>query len=351
MRVLYICDTPLQVFNALNLQYHNRQYEADLIVVNQFHTAMETAEKLKQIKIFSNVITIKKYGDSINGLKRKLISAYCVLAPIQYMKKALKRSTNIASKNRYDVIIAAVRTISVVAMLRLNPMAKFWLIDDGLASYRGDILTDYLTHVNSGLKVAYTLFYKKDFSRKVEVLYLNNPEMNKNHMKTEIKRLPIIDDGFLRLTNSVFEKGIKYGCKYIWFSVPLGEESITKEIKERISFWTNDVIVRMHPRDKKGYLYGNSFIIDYPKDLWEIKVLEIDIEKCVLLSLCSTAQIVPKYIYNREPTIILLYKLYGLEYDNVAQDIIDIYNDKHKVLIPETVEELDGIIKKLELVQ
>ena len=67
-------------------------------------------------------------------------------------------------------------------------------------------------------------------------------------------------------------------------------------------------VVRLHPRQKEAEYEG--FTLDKNRLLWELIVLQHINNRSVLIASFSTAQLVPKLLYNLEPALIFTYPLY-----------------------------------------
>ncbi len=73
----------------------------------------------------------------------------------------------------------------------------------------------------------------------------------------------------------------------------------------------------------------------------------------VLLSCASTATLNPKFMFGDEPYVIFTYRLYNTEHPNgnerdnwIANALIDSYEDKSRVMIPNSIEELREMISR-----
>ena len=74
----------------------------------------------------------------------------------------------------------------------------------------------------------------------------------------------------------------------------------------------------------------------------------------VLLSCASTATLNPKFMFGDEPYVIFTYRLYNTEQPNgnerdnwIANALIDAYEDKSRIMIPNSVEELREMISRI----
>ena len=114
----------------------------------------------------------------------------------------------------------------------------------------------------------------------------------------------------------------------------------------------DNVIMKVHPRDKnnkskiKKYLH-TSIPFEYIK-------LESNIERKLLITLSSTAVVMPKILFNQEPAVILLYKLFNLKLgerdtrDSLYINCKSMYQNKAKFLIPKNMEELKTSLVRLK---
>ena len=68
----------------------------------------------------------------------------------------------------------------------------------------------------------------------------------------------------------------------------------------------------------------------------------------------STALFTPKMLYNKEPYLIFLYKILGIELFNankLIRNLKSTYSNPEKIMLVENIEELFEIVSKLELMQ
>ena len=74
----------------------------------------------------------------------------------------------------------------------------------------------------------------------------------------------------------------------------------------------------------------------------------------MLVSCASTATLNPKFMFGDEPYVIFTYRLYdtyrqcGVERDDwIANALLDAYEDKSRVMIPNSMHELHNMIKNI----
>ena len=86
---------------------------------------------------------------------------------------------------------------------------------------------------------------------------------------------------------------------------------------------------------------------------WELFCQQYVDDDSVLIAISSTACFTPKIIYDMEPTVILLEKLFDNDTNRGVsgyfESVKGIYKDKSKVFIPESIEELQEIVHEIQL--
>lgn len=88
-KFLFICETPLQVLNACRFVLSDMEKSAgcsDICVFHLFRGAAETAERLKQAKIFSCVAEIAAFPE-YGGIRGKMSTLCRMLMPRHTLKK------------------------------------------------------------------------------------------------------------------------------------------------------------------------------------------------------------------------------------------------------------------------
>ena len=101
--------------------------------------------------------------------------------------------------------------------------------------------------------------------------------------------------------------------------------------------------------------YEDRIYVD--RDVYIFESLYAQLERPnekVLVSCASTATLNPKFMFGDEPYVIFTYRLYdtyrqcGVERDDwIANALIDAYEDKSRVMIPNSMHELHNMIKNI----
>ena len=105
------------------------------------------------------------------------------------------------------------------------------------------------------------------------------------------------------------------------------------------------------------YVYIDSSSNRVP---FESLLADIDTENFILITTDSSATLTPKYMFDKEPYVIYLYHITQnrLESDiqnrdQLVQNLKNMYKNKEKIFVPNTLEELRDILillsKKIEL--
>ena len=359
MRYLYYCNSAYQILTILNLHWHRKyasfenidDYDGDLIIMNSFDDAKPIYEILKEKKYFRKVFLVNKAFNS--GRFHSLHTLVDLLVPSEYLsdKYGLKRKE--IYKN-YDVITAPKYSALILAVWRLNAKAKLHLYEDGTGTYFGalDLTPD------SGLykKFFKVLNHQRSFAD-YEHIYFNDASLFTGDHTERAVSIPRFDHAFLEKLKEDFADYLNgEDCKgkdILYFAQYLNNKDINIFIDgllEDLERYKEHVLYIPHPRHKDARTYG----FDYAnkKQIWELKQLDIDdLEDKMLMSIHSTACFTPKILFDKEPYLLLFYKLCDdkVTYRNERFDIfverfVKTYRDPEKILIPESIEELKSFV-------
>lgn len=366
MRELYIVDTPFQTLNALNLRWHSLRAErpdadhcdvSDLYIIDQFSGAANLYAKIKETSLFRHVYLLhRETRRDLSFVKRKVMIAYDLLHPEKTIAEYLNRSEAEITPNYYDHIVASLLTHLVAMLLRVNDRATFDLIDDGSGSYSGNVIR---ASANAPLHLFYKVFGFGSATVKPRNLYINNAQICRSTAASHIVQAPRFDQEFLDFVYPIFGIGddATFGTKnIIWISQPSDEISAADRHKEEMAQCLqplkDHLLVRMHPRDRDDHFY-QGFQLDRGKWNWELLISKADIDNLVLFGTYSTAQLVPKFIYDKEPTVVFTHYLSDFiseenrkMYDQLIAELKNSYRNPQKVVIVKSQEELLALLKE-----
>ncbi len=363
-KVLYICATPYQLLNVLRLRLScgdeggcDGHAHSDLCV-EMFPQSNIYCEVLKKSGLFKEFFAFKNKSLSLKkNIKWMILGMSDFLFP-----KHLLRETLVSSKSSiptdYDGIYTAYPSRISSAIIKLNPKAKLIFYDDGIGSYgkknialigKNFIQCFFLKVIKSG-----------PYVRKISKLYVSSKEISMrmgNVSAEDVEQIPSVTEKMLPFLNHVFQvdASLFKGKKIILLSQTDNQRNVTFEsardkILKVMKHYIHNILVRLHPRDMDdGYYSSLGFNVDAGKDLWELKILNQDMNNVILISAFSTASMTPKILFNMEPFLIFTYPLYHQyepwkkRFETIAkliQDIKNSYSDPSKVVIVNNVEEL-----------
>lgn len=112
------------------------------------------------------------------------------------------------------------------------------------------------------------------------------------------------------------------------------------------------VIIRTHPNNTKsreGFAkdYEETTYVDRRNALLECIYPNVDIENKLIITYASSSAMYAKTMFDKEPYVILIFRLYHQYHEHgdknaekYAQDMKELFSDKSKVYIPNTIDEI-----------
>ena len=339
---LFVCDTPYQVVNAINLaQLHD---SADIYIYDQFSTAKSVAENLKATNIFRNVVLVKRYK-SLQGAANKLLTLFRVFAPEYTLKKHLDRKL---FKTDYGTVYVSFFTPFIDSVRLSNPQATFVQYEDGVGSYYIDDLENAF---RSGLFKWINKFLLNDkMSYKIDTLYLNHPECYGGQNFQTVAAMPKWESSDVLETVFDYQGNRLYADnRFVYLTQPLGETVMGEQASvvenEILAAIKDSVVLRVHPRQDKEVYAG--YTIDGVRNLWEIECARQITDEHILIGAFSTAQFTPKMLFDKEPTVIFTYKLFDGLFENAdttVEKLRAMYRQPEKIVVVNDVNELQTVL-------
>lgn len=361
MRYLYYCNSAYQLVNILNLNWHRKydnfeninNYESDLIILDSFKGANEVVDLLENDEAFNKVILVNKYKNE--GVLRRVSTLLDILFPSRYLKtRGITYNTN----NIYDYLVVPKVSKIALSIWLLNKNAKIQLFEEGMGTYYGGkhMCYEYGTHQELYQK----LNNNKSFSD-YEAIYINDKRLYQDKDIDKLIEVPKFNKDYLEELKQKFSSiTFKDTNRNIyWIGQYLvgvnANDNINETLANSLENYKNDVIFCPHPRIKIDIDESISKLES--NKVWELSLLNInDIENKCFLSIYSTAIFSAKLLYDVEPYMILTIKLLQNKQDEhfkTMENIIELfkktYRQQEKIMIPETKEELEIILKKLKV--
>lgn len=258
-----------------------------------------------------------------------------------------------------------------------NKKLKITFVEEGAGTYlltMKEMFNVKFPDVTIGAKVSKWLLYSrysKKYSKLVDSIYVYAPAILRPCVKIEKKSIPslsmnngtmlsLVSNATHHLDMSHF---IRYNKSDVYFFSNYapnrtGFETRSYEILEAImrSAKCSRIIVKAHtnsPRHSEKFAadYENMVYVDRHNYLFEGILHQIaDVEKKVFIGYISSTLLYPKIMFNKEPHIVLIHRLYTstqkeIERDEkFASDMLSLYDDKTKVLIPNSLLEMQEMI-------
>lgn len=375
-RVLFFAFTPFQAIAALaiRLQYYP-EAEADMILADSVQSRDLMKENIERHRLFGKVYfgNIRAFFPGKQNRKKhewnRLKSAFCPY----YIAEDIG-----FADCKYDVYISTeidYYTESIYALLqKANPKVKVELMDEGYSSYTYFFKEAYKpttgrNRIKSFLfKTPGYLTGRKFMARQAEAIYYFAPELLCwKEIPYEIKPVEVVEDReFLEKMNQMFsydklqkdgiEKEFERPCIYFeesffWSRGNTNDMDIIEHIAEVVG--KEHMAVKLHPRNKvnrfkdKGYKTNETYGLP-----WEVAAANLNESvQRIFITFSSGAVLNYKFLCRKNFKTILLYKCIGDKYYHV-DDSVKEWFEKFKrfygtsVFIPETMQELDGYLKK-----
>ncbi len=367
MDTMYICTTPFQVMSAISMAV-DRKEKADLYIDPQFQGANEIAERIRKRNIFDTVQVLEgvKAIRYVRGASGRLERYRRIFALYHQIDKV---AGEILLPNRSYRAMFATHNVFVANLLmmyysKFQIKTRVYFYDDGEGSYDNrDIFRISLPD-----RMSKRVILRNKKMCKPRRYYMYSPQLFSNmhpDNRTPVFELPKFNRNpvVLEHLSAVFEiteeKGISEpviildALKEVVLS-PKDDKKIV-QLYDRLQeeFGEDRVIVKRHPRDTRTY---ENPIREYAYKNMPFESICIASEpgKMNLITLLSTATIMPKLLMDEEPRIVLLYHLFHrLEGDDEDRDRFfeltkETYRDPDRICIPDSEEELNQVIRTIK---
>lgn len=192
--------------------------------------------------------------------------------------------------------------------------------------YNPELVDDKFYDVN---KIAIPVIRKTDGEL---INYLNNIMcVNLDEVKLFDKKYIFLDSAFQLQEESEYQKRLI---------------SLVRGIVEK-----KDLYIKLHPRTERDAYGDDSFVIKTNSSL-ELLAMNKKNTNNVIISITSSASLNFKLIFEEEPYVIMLYKLFNVKVKrpyiyNFIEKVKNIYSS-NKFFVPENEDELIDIINKIK---
>lgn len=357
----FVCTTPYQIIAATAIVLNENQ-SADLVIVPQFSGACKYYSRIEELGIYSRVILVDTTQiESYKNRRTKLFIGLGILSNYICLNRIVPK---ILGETQYKrIYISSHAHIGrLISIYYKRKGSEIIFYDDGEGSY--DSFKIYEAHGTDAI-IRRFLFGK-------ETIKLSN---KRQLYCPELYELTFgLNDDLYSIINWSERKEILEVINNIC------DYSMEKRIDERFvlldtipdeTFETNDLgkyknlfdtciktlgdglIVKKHPRDYRNSIKNVSYY-KYSDIPFETVCANSNIESKVLLSMCSSAALMPKILFGYEPIVVSFHKiLRNKTADSIMEDkmflyIKEMYKDKERIIIPKTIEEAYSVVNKLK---
>lgn len=362
---LFVVSSVYQFFNALSVQLNDPSVESDLLCVARVLDDTFDWDKLREEGIFHSVyvwtgeierfrmVSRSKKEHYVNTLKK---------AGLALGKRKLRREIPCPRKQYDEICFAYPDYPSRLAIQTLRDKnTRITHLEDGTYTY------DAFTKKASTLKkLAFRMLVGEDAWERVERIYVYRPEMLRlpEGKKAEVVQIRQELDKISPVVKRVYKHELPelemIDRSVIMFDQTLEDPVVSARQNEIANmaadiFGEGDVVVKMHPRSLLDP-YDERISCYRAKCPFEVLMSTMNMQDKVLISMVSTACMNPKLMLDVEPTVIFTLKISGVEQFFLLNDemlaLIErfraAYRDPSKVYVPETMEELQAILKKMK---
>lgn len=360
-KVLYMCYTEYALLNCMKSVANNvlkKEQKSDVLIFHRTENMKKISSRLKQTSIFDNVYDFK-YINELSTLNKIL----CVAMPFQIMPQ-YNMEEKFPDFSDYNVLISQCM-LFVLIVTQLSNLKEIYLIDEGLSSYTGRT-------INSNKRNIYWKIFRKIIFNKRRVVIdgeiLNSPQMlssscskvniydlNKSETNESVniyEIFPYVDHSLYKKNYTVYLGTPVEGLMGLLERTCIDEKKFKvrteRVLKKCFDFFENEnIIYRMHPNESKEKVtkkfQDSNVLIDEVKNTWELEVQKYIGASNILISFFSTACFTPKLLFDREPVLIFLYRIFDESFynaDETVEKFRDLYRNKNKIIVLNSIEEL-----------
>ncbi len=360
--ILYYAATQLHIFNAINmLNTVHKGKKADIFVLNHFISAPAICQRLEASGVFEHVVLVDNKNDKrLLSLLKRVVQTIFLPRDIADAVKNKRYDEAVFFSNDHLMAASLIKLI-----LKKNKAAEFALGEDGVGSYFADLQIP-----NAKVKLILKLFGTARYLEKINIQYIYQPELMVRENNLTLRRIPVPDfsEGISSAYKTIFgaaqENTYPYNEKAIYLQQPFVEDGLSNEFKSEETlldllegfFGKDEFLVKLHLRSKPERYEKYHHTKD--TTLWEYVWCEKSLANKLLITPVSTAALSPKMFFDEEPVVIFTYRLFDKsltenpDYKNMIDFVMrfrDCYTNKDRVFIPQSLQELRGILENLNL--
>lgn len=372
--ILFYAWTDTQLINTVNVKenYYSQQ-QADLLVLNLSRISKELIEVIREKRIFREVYILNLPDGYMEGkrvqLKDKMKALFLGSVYWKNIKQQLKKYIG---NNAYSHFFTAAfwsETLFVLRYLKkYNPNLEVWFYEDGLANYNGPKGWLFKAVPNRSVKatIRTILYYglmPYTYRKYVKGVYLYEPRIS-NIDYLETKKIPSINE---EQNKECFQicKEMNHSSDEVYqdsdiiyiadapdtdstepFYLVYGILDSIYEIKPDAK-----VVLKLHPTmealqikfadEKYAQLH-----IDKRKGCIEHILMQVDLDKKIVITGNSSSALYIGYVYNKQPYMILTTNFSSNSRWQEYTQRYTKYYEQGKISVPSNFDELKKCIKE-----
>jgi len=295
-RVLFICNSSYQLLTTVQLRLtYYEQFDADLIVTNQFSNAQQIGDNAKSTGLFQNVRFIENKKQNFSSRLKETLFDW-----IQIWRLRSQLGT-------FDEICFSNISVFTILLTRFfQGYSKINIFEDGFITYsKAFVAMDRAS-------VIARLLLPKGVLGCVHQLFVFSPQLLDWHQDTiHVQPIPTIErdnQSAIQLFNAIFGYQVdvdSYDKRYLFMEesffadkYPVDDMEIIQALAEKVG--KENVMVKLHPRNGVNRFVDMGIktnkVFSTP---WELIVLNQDIQDCTLVTISSSSILQPYLIFGQ----------------------------------------------------
>jgi len=296
-RVLFICNSSYQLLTAVQLRLtYYEQFNADLIISNQFSNAEQIGDNVKSTGLFQHVQFIKNKKQTFSSRIKETIYDWKQILHFRHQLGI------------YDEVCFSNISVFTILFTRFY-QTKHLLVnifEDGFITYSKAFVA-----MDRASSIARFLLPQGVLGR-THQLFVFSPQLLDWHKDTiHVYQIPTIqrdNQSTIHLFNTIFgyQDGVdSYDKKYIFMEesffadkYPVNDMELVHTLAEKVG--QENVMVKLHPRNgvnrfaEIGIKTNKVFATP-----WELIVLNQNIQNCTLVTISSSSILQPYLIFGQ----------------------------------------------------
>lgn len=297
--MLFICNSPYHVFNAINYKLHYSKEDDDMILINMFNNSDKVYKSLSDSGLFNKVVYISDCGND------KTISWLELLWPEHFLKDYVDLSELRSSYSKVVVASYLSNVSKCICCHYSNRSCGIEMIEDGMGTYIYGIMK------YRRVERLFGILFNRGFAKlRCKNLYVYDRSLIEADIPYKLLELPKLErtQENVQKIGKLFEANdsmeIKEQYIFIFESEIYGittqmQVSILNDLKEAVGI--DNIIVKPHPKTDLKLLAGYKLLKGQIP--WEAYCFNNEMDSKVVVAMNSTAAFTPKLVFGDKTQI------------------------------------------------